>query len=635
MTDTNMESVLLARLAAMSFEDAATFAKNPGSTIVPAEGAADSRRGRAQALLGELGVRRSDSLRIERTLGEGGMGIVHLAEQTSMGRRVAVKTLKAEHRDPTSSMRLVREAWITGALEHPNIMPVYDVAVDASGTPQVVLKRIEGVDWATLLASPDQLRGRADGDAEEWNLRTLVEVCNALHFAHDRGVIHRDLKPENVMIGAFGEVYVVDWGIAVSLREDENPRLPRVTEATGLAGTPLYMAPEMVRGDTSLLSVRTDVYLLGSVLFELITGRPPHEGPTLLSIFAQALSSPPEIPKTVPGEIADICRRAMARDPADRYASVTEFRRAVVEYLEHRGSMRLARNAEQRLTDLLNAIRDPGEVRASDAAVHHLFGECRFGFRAALDAWEGNVEAREGLRRAITAMAEREVAAGNVAAARVLVGELGDAAGELRAKLAGVEQALVVDAQRREQLEVLERDQDPAIGSRTRFVMSIAFGITWTVLPILAQLVFNAVGLKPSPRYALMIAFVMLPLALGVGYWARDSLSKTAINRHIYSLLLLTLVAQIVLASALMLMGVESVESVALNFFLGFTVVGAGAITVDARLWPTAAGYALALYAGVLWPNALLYLMGGSHLVLTANVAAIWGPLAYRRRAPA
>ena len=625
-----------ARLATLTADAVETLARNPKSTIVPPDRAADSRQERALGVLMDLSAGRAQPLRVGRTIGEGGMGIVHLARQESMGRDVAVKTLRADYCDETSAMRLLREAWVTGSLEHPNVVPVYDVAIDAAGAPQVVLKRIEGVDWASLLRDQTALRERADGDVEAWNLRTLMQVCNAVDFAHDRGILHRDLKPENVMVGTFGEVYVVDWGIAVSLRQDADPRLPRVSAATDLAGTPAYMAPEMLTGNPARLGIPTDVFLLGAVLFEIFAGRPPHEGSNLEEIFGRVLASPPEIPLTVPGEIADICRRAMAADPADRYPSVAEFRRVVGEYLEHREAMRLTHQAQRRLNELLEELAEAGGAgSATAAAIHHLFGECRFGFRAALDAWPENEVARGGLRLAIKAMAEREISAKNLDAARLLVGELEDPPQDLRRRLADLERERSLDAEHRERLEALHRDHDPTTGSKTRTFVAGVLGVMWTSLPVVAHFHLKATGQTPSPTFSLVVGVVSLVVALALGYWARETMMKTVLNRRTFSLLIFVLAANLVLIAALVIAQVEAVTSVTLNFFLWFTAAGLAAITIERRAWPTAVGYLSGLFLALIWPEYLLLFVSASHAVLTANAIAIWSPMARGAQAPA
>jgi hypothetical protein len=180
-------------------------------TLIPALAPADTDVRALVAALPRL-VTRPDGggdLVFDRTLGEGGMGIVRLAEQRALGREVAVKSLRADRATPEAALRLVREAWITGRLEHPNIVPVYTLGVGADGLPMIVMKRIEGTLWS------DHLRGRAVPPCApertlEWNLRVLMQVANAVELAASKGIVHRDLKPDNVMIGRFGEVNVLD-----------------------------------------------------------------------------------------------------------------------------------------------------------------------------------------------------------------------------------------------------------------------------------------------------------------------------------------------------------------------------------------------------------------------------------------
>lgn len=613
-----------ARIASLSIEEAATIRRNPNSTILPPDAKADSRAERAVVLLEDLRAGRSEPLTVTRTLGEGGMGVVHLAEQASMGRGVAVKTLKVGHRDPASVLRLLREAWITGALEHPNVVPVYDVALDSTGAPQVVLKRIDGVDWATLLGNPRELSARAEGNVEEWNIRTLMQVCNAVAFAHDHGVIHRDLKPENVMVGRFGEVYVVDWGIAVSLRDDANPRLPRVTAARDLAGTPLYMAPEMLLGDPSRLDERTDVYLLGAILYEITTGKPPHDGPNLEAIFSHVLASPPEVPATAPSELADICRRAMAAEPKDRFASAADFRKALSDFLEHRESMRLARRAQRSVTELMEEIREARSGDSDGSSIEHLFGECRFGFRAALDTWAQNEVALGGLRLAIKSMAEHEIAVGNLHAARVLVNQLVDPPEDLRRRLADLERARAEDAKRHEELEALGREHDPTIGSRTRTFVTMVLGFIWTATPATAHFVLRARHAEPNYVFSAAVAAGSLIVLSALAYWGRESLMKTALNRRIGALAAFTLLAQGVLAAAFGLTHVNSVTALSFNFFLWFCVLSVASISIETRLWPAAVVYGIGLFISLLHPEIVLLIVSASHFALTVTAVSVW-----------
>jgi len=330
-------------------EIARTVARNPGSTIEP-ERLRSSAAGK-RALEG-LGGERSapgiaGGLDMGLTIGEGGMGIVRIAMQRSLGRKVAVKTLRSKMKNEQATLRLLREAWVTGALEHPNIVPVYDLGLDEDGSPIIVLKHIEGLAWSELIGDAAAVKERFGAvDLLEHNLRILVQLCNAVSLAHSRGVLHRDLKPDNVMIGRFGEVYLVDWGIAVSMNPDPTGRLPLAAEATEMAGTPSYMAPEML-GTSGKLDERTDVYLLGAILHEILVGRPPHLGESFPQIVTSILRSSFAFPDGVPSQLAELASRAMSRSATDRFASADELRKQLEWYLRHRGSLALSAESKR------------------------------------------------------------------------------------------------------------------------------------------------------------------------------------------------------------------------------------------------------------------------------------------------
>ena len=226
---------------------------------------------------GDAVVDGPERLIVGPTLGEGEMATVRHGVQTNLGRPVAVKTLRKE--SPSGTMRLLQEARLTARLQHPNIVPVHEVIEGRSGELQVVLKQVDGLLWSSVMHRPDVLRARpgwpAVADALDWNLGVLVALCNALAYAHDHGIIHRDLKPSNVMVGRFGEVYLLDWGIAAAWGELGDPDVAHVADAP-TAGTRAYMAPEQIEGEPEALGPWTDVYLLGGALYELLSGRPPH-----------------------------------------------------------------------------------------------------------------------------------------------------------------------------------------------------------------------------------------------------------------------------------------------------------------------------------------------------------------------
>jgi serine/threonine protein kinase len=252
-------------------------------------------------------------------LARGGMGSVWLAEDSVLKRRVALKVLDLVEPRGDLPERLLREARILAGLEHPGIVPVHDAGVLADGRAFYCMKYVEGQTLAGHIGSlslPDRLR-------------LLERIAEPVEFAHARGYIHRDLKPENIMIGAFGEVLVMDWGLAKAtsagpetaereadaVRPTEKPS--RVTGQGSILGTPGYMSPEQARG--SEVDHRTDIFSLGAILSFLLTGSSPGE--------------PPAASTTAPRAVQAICEKAMAADRNERYQSVREMTTDVAHYL--------------------------------------------------------------------------------------------------------------------------------------------------------------------------------------------------------------------------------------------------------------------------------------------------------------
>lgn len=612
----------LATIQATLARHAATLTRAPGRTIRPETGRGTTQSGRAAAILERLRGDLAAPLDLEGELGRGGMGVVRLATQRTLGRKVAVKTLRDDRLDGPSAYRLLQEAWITGAVEHPNIVPIHDVGLEADGRPVAVFKRIEGVPWQALLADPDEVRRRyAVEDPLEWHLRTLMQVCSAVDYAHSRGVLHRDLKPENVMIGAYGEVYVVDWGIAVSLRDDGTGRLPLAADATGLAGTPAYMAPEMMAGDGAALGAWTDVYLLGGLLHAILTRRPPHRGGSPLELALDALRGEVDLPDDTPAELAAICRRALAPDPAGRWESAAALRQAIQGFLDHRHSGRLAARAEARLAELRDRLAAPGAGAERQLELYRLFGECRFGFRQALESWSGNAAAADGLARATRTMVEHELAAGNVEAAAALLAELDAPPAELVDRVAEARRRAEEERRRLAGLERLAGELDPRVGRRSRTVLAILLALLWMAMP--ARRILTG---TPHGDYASMIAHPLFFLGLGSA-WAflrRRTLLANAINRRIVATAFLALVTQVILNAVGALADLPPTLPQTASQFMGFCLVGELAICLVPRLAPAAAGYLAAAVLGTLRPDLVDYGAVFANAVLAVNALLIW-----------
>ncbi len=303
----------------------------------------------------------------------------------------------------------------------------------------MVMKRIEGRPWADALLDRPGPRDSGFGDWLEGQLRVLLAVCDAIRFAHARGVLHRDIKPENVMLGSYGEVLVVDWGVAVTLHDGADPRFPRARDSRHIAGTPAFMAPEQVKGRGDELDARTDVYLLGATLHELLTGRAPHDADTVhASLFSAWESRRPSFPPGIPAPIAEVCQKALARAKDDRYPDVAALRAELDAYLRHRASIEITERA-LRLADELH--RSPpadaidGSSQVDPLGVHKKFARCRFGFQQALEIWPENVRAAAGLQDVLLLMIHRLLDAGELNQAALLMEELPVADEDAHARL--------------------------------------------------------------------------------------------------------------------------------------------------------------------------------------------------------
>lgn len=404
-------------------------------------------------------------------LGEGGMGVVHAATQTALDRTVAVKMLHPGSVASHSALQLLREGRITGRLEHPNVVPVHTLGRDGAGRPLIVMKRIDGTPWTRTLDDV-AIEERMSPAFLRTHLGHLRQVALAVHFAHDQGVLHRDIKPDNVMMGAFGEVYLVDWGVAVRLSDAGPDGVPRARDVRRIEGTPMYMAPEMALGEGDALGAWSDVYLLGATLHHIITGDGPHDGADIRTVLTRAfLSPPPAYEDEVPAELAAIARRAMARGPEDRYESAADFADALDEFILHRGSLELCEEGERRATELETLAASDERV---DEELEALFHEARFAFEQALRSWPENRRASDGRRKLLEAMVGYELRRGSPRAALALL-RRHDAPPESLVR--EVEEAL-------ERLETMERDANVALGVEHRIRRAQQGAAGWLVFSL-------------------------------------------------------------------------------------------------------------------------------------------------------
>ena len=324
----------------------------PGGTATPTQDTIvpEAYRGPAPVVLPPAGYAYGE------VIGRGGMGEVIAAHDLRIGRDVAIKRMRDGRTDQAAVSRFLREARIQARLDHPAIVPVHELGTDAEGRPYFTMKRLAGETLAQRLAVGGRLQPL---------LRAFIDVCLAVELAHTRGVVHRDLKPANIIIGDFGEVYVLDWGIARVLDEGDaaptqeaHDTLDEGTQAGSILGTPGYMAPEQIRGEA--VTGATDVYALGSILFEILAATPLHpRGPAAIAMtLAQPQDSPaqrkPEL--AVAPELDAACMSALAADPAAR-PRARALADAIQSYLdgdrdqERRRALAEVRLAEARTTD--------------------------------------------------------------------------------------------------------------------------------------------------------------------------------------------------------------------------------------------------------------------------------------------
>ncbi|MEO0651059.1 MAG: serine/threonine-protein kinase, partial [Planctomycetota bacterium] len=286
---------------------------------------------------------------IEGELGRGGMGVVLRALDTELGRPVAIKLVRERPGVDTERRRrrFLNEARVAARLAHPSILTVYEVHADAEGNAAYSMPLVDGVTFEHVIE--DLHAGRGD-----WNrpraLSVLQRVCDAMDYAHSRGVIHRDIKPANLMVGSFGEALVMDWGLArvldgddrtlEPLAGDEDSAEPALSREGDTTGTPAYMSLEQAEGRRDSVGPASDVYAMGATLYHLLTGQKPYSGPSGMAVVAAVLSGPPPgLDGLVPGlppELVAICERAMARPIEDRYPSMSALSDDLRAYLEGR-----------------------------------------------------------------------------------------------------------------------------------------------------------------------------------------------------------------------------------------------------------------------------------------------------------
>jgi serine/threonine-protein kinase len=368
---------------------------------------------------GAEGAQAVSDFLVEYQVGKGGIGQVDAAKQLCFNRMVAIKRVRSDRGSLHAQQQLEKEARVMGQLEHPAIPPVHFVGLDIDGQTTLVMKFIEGKSWLEIINKEfvTAVRQKLPMWYIEKNLNYFIRVGEALEFAHQKPIIHRDIKPANVVMGSYGEVYLIDWGLALEL--DSGTKL----KDQRYVGTPSYAAPEML-GANPTWDMRSDVYLMGGLLFHILSGSPPHNGEDINDLFYRINKYPtPELCDNVPAGLREICARAMEKDPGNRYSSVHALIEDVRFFITHGRMAELYSNASEDLSQ----IEDMLESGISSSDEFELVGaRCRFRLEELSQNWPENVRVKGKLRNCLKLLTDDALQKSRLASARALLKQYGD-----------------------------------------------------------------------------------------------------------------------------------------------------------------------------------------------------------------
>jgi len=468
------------------------------------------------------------------------------------------------------------------------------------------MKKVSGATWRALIHDPQHPWWEAEGNPDRTvrHVELLIDVCKAVYFANQRGVIHRDLKPDNVMVGGFGEVYVLDWGIAVRLEEPE--------ESDSIVGTPAYMAPEML-DEREPLSAATDVYLLGACLHEVLTGEPRHTGTTMKEVLKSIhRSAPAEYATEI--RLGEIANRACHPEPSERFATALELQRALAHWLRTRQAVALTEATQQRFDQVQAKLSGAAPSEDLRAEIRERFTECRFGFQQALEL--GDSDAQDGLLRCLRAMTTFEVVHGSPDVAGGLLRELRQ---RHATGIDGLERDHQAAVQKAQQVQQLAHDHDFEVASSPRQTAMAVFVLAALSLVISLRLMFGDLT-HITPKHSFFIGLALLGLSAFIAVWFRKAVAASALNRSFVLVFLGTIGAVVVHRGLAWKHGLTIPEMIAGDLAVNFAGM-IGAASLSRRLAPLVPLSVLGLVGGFFWPEAGLQIFSVLSLFTLVGIA--------------
>ena len=474
-------------------------------------------------------IQTSQQVFIIDKIGEGGMGFVLLGQQKIPMREVAIKRLKKPSR--LLCRLLIEEAMTMGALEHPNIIPVHAVTINGEHGPEVIMKRVQGETLKELLMgkpidiSQPQLGGLRS------ILNILIHVCHALEYAHSKNIYHRDIKPENIMVGEFGEIYLLDWGIALNKRKNQEVNSDN---SVHIVGTPSYMAPEMLSGKTYDVTESTDVFLLGATLYEILTGKVLYSDSDLDKTLAKAYAcNVPSFEGTsVPNELIEICKKALRRDISERFQHISEMRIELELFMLRIEAYRLRDQSIQSLMELEESVTRLQNPEMLPPDVYQFFSEARFGFEQALQIVENCPGCIDNLQKTLEIMTGLFLDIKDLNSAQSLIVSLPQKNEKLEKRVRKVQKYLKERLEKERKYKELEAKYDNAHSHKERMMLAKSMGIAIPLL-IMCAMLYDFIYQPPVTPQRLLITmgsiFGVVVLATIIG---RKTLLVNATGRR-------------------------------------------------------------------------------------------------------